>query len=121
MALAITLARYVFICIWNSIRTMNDDLLVRIVIVEVIFLSCYFSSIGPPLRKTQNLALCTGNFNEVNNDDESEWHGTHFYYSLIFGICLTTTIILMAIIQLKRHQISQVPYTAYIYIYTLQM
>ena len=108
MALAITLARYVFICIWKSIRLMNDDLLVRIVILEVIFFSCYFSSIGPSLKKTQNLALCIGNFDEVNDDDESNWHGTHFYYSLIFGLCLITTIILMANIQVKKHQISQV-------------
>ena len=87
---------------------MDDDLLVRIVIVQVTFLSCYFSSIGPSLRKTQNLALCTGKFDDVNQDEESEWHFTHFYYTSFFVICLITTIIFMAIVQIRKHQISQV-------------
>ena len=35
---SITFARFVFICVWRSMRTMNDDLLVRIIISQISFL-----------------------------------------------------------------------------------
>ena len=107
LALTITLARFVVICVWKSMRQMNDDLLVRLVVTEVIFLSCYFSSVGPSLVKTQNLALCIGNFDGVSDDNEWQWHGDHLYYSMIFGTCIIITIVLVVIIQVRKHQISQ--------------
>ena len=107
LALTITLARFVVICVWKSMRQMNDDLLVRLVVTEVIFLSCYFSSVGPSLVQTQNLALCIGNFDGVSDDNEWQWHGDHLYYSMIFGTCIIITIVLVVIIQVRKHQISQ--------------
>ena len=59
--------------------------------------------IGPPLKKTQNLAFCIGNFDGINNKKEWQWHETHFYYSLFFSICLIIISVLSMAIKVQRH------------------
>ena len=54
---------------------------------------------------TQNLALCIGNFDMVQ--DEWQWHETHIYYSLIFGTIIIITMVLVVAIHIQKHQISQ--------------
>ena len=87
-------------------REMNDDLLGKIVKRGIIFLSAYFTLVGPPLRKTQNLAFCTGNFDDINDDKEWQWHGTHFYYILFFGTSVIIITILSVAIKVQKHRIS---------------
>ena len=38
----ITIAKFTFICIWRSMRVMNDDLLVRIIISQISFICILF-------------------------------------------------------------------------------
>ena len=38
----ITIAKFTFICIWKSMRVMNDDLLVRIIITQISFICILF-------------------------------------------------------------------------------
>ena len=38
----ITIAKFTFICIWKSMRVMNDDLLVRIIITQIGFICILF-------------------------------------------------------------------------------
>ena len=106
MTLTITITKFMFIVVWKSMREMNDDLLGKIVKRAIIFLSAYFTLIGPPLKKTQNLAFCTGNFDDINDGKEWQWHGTHLYYSLFFGTSVITILILSVAIKVQKHRIS---------------
>ena len=106
MTLTITIAKFLFIVVWKSMREMNDDLLGKIVKRAIIFLSAYFTLIGPPLKKTQNLAFCAGNFDDINDGKEWQWHGTHLYYSLFFGTSVITILILSISIKVQKHRIS---------------
>ena len=106
MTLMITVTKFMFICVWKSIQVMMDDFLGRVITIEVIFFSFYFMSIGPPLEKTQNLAFCTGNFQDIGNTKEWEWHRIHPYYRLIFFTCVIQILILAIIIKFKKHKIS---------------
>ena len=45
--LMITLTKFMFICVWKSMPTMNDDLLARIALIEAIFFSVFFSLTSP--------------------------------------------------------------------------
>ena len=38
----ITIAKFTFICIWKSMRVMNDDLLLRIIITQISFICILF-------------------------------------------------------------------------------
>ena len=38
----ITIAKFIFICIWKSMRVMNDDLLVRIIISQISLICILF-------------------------------------------------------------------------------
>ena len=38
----ITIAKFTFICVWKSMRVMNDDLLVRIIITQIGFICILF-------------------------------------------------------------------------------
>ena len=106
MTLTITVTKFMFICVWKSIRVMMDDLLGKIATIEIIFLSFHIMSIGPPLRKTQNLAFCTGNFNDIDNTKEWDWHRIHPYYTGFFVICVITILILAIMIKVKKCKIS---------------
>jgi hypothetical protein len=45
--LMITLTKFMFICVWKSMPTMNDDLLARIALFEAVFFSALFSLSAP--------------------------------------------------------------------------
>ena len=36
----VTITKFMFICVWKSMRTMNDDLMVRIAVNQALLLSC---------------------------------------------------------------------------------
>ena len=77
----ITIAKFTFICIWRSMRVMNDDLLVRIIISQISFicilfwwpfdghlgsevsksvsnLKAFLDYFGDPARSCENLNFC---------------------------------------------------------------
>ena len=51
LILAISITKFMFICVWKSIRQMNDDLLSRFVLNLVVFLGLFFSLTVPRLNK----------------------------------------------------------------------
>ena len=62
----ITLTRFMFICVWRRMRQMNDNLLAKIIVREIVILSFFFSLTN--IRGGQDQYLCTGLFdvNETN-------------------------------------------------------
>ena len=51
LILAITTAKFMFICVWKSIRQLNDDLLSRFVLNLAVFLGLFFTLTVPRLNK----------------------------------------------------------------------
>ena len=51
LILAITTTKFMFICVWKSIRQLNDDLLSRFVLNLAVVLGLYFSLTVPKLNK----------------------------------------------------------------------
>ena len=49
MILAITITRFMFICVWKSMREMNDNLLSRFILNLAVFMSLFFSLTVPRL------------------------------------------------------------------------
>ena len=49
MILAITITRFMFICVWKSMREMNDNLLSRFTLYLAVFMSLFFSLTVPRL------------------------------------------------------------------------
>ena len=39
MIVMVTITKFMFICVWKSMRTMNDDLMVRIAVNQALLLS----------------------------------------------------------------------------------
>ena len=50
MILAITITRFMFICVWKSMREMNDNLLSRFTLYLAVFMSLFFSLTVPRLK-----------------------------------------------------------------------
>jgi hypothetical protein len=47
--LAITVTRFMFICVWKSMRDINDNLLSRFILNLAVFLSLFFTLTVPRL------------------------------------------------------------------------
>ena len=73
----ITLTRFMFICVWRRMRQMNDNLLAKIIVREIVILSFFFSLTN--IRGGQDQYLCTGLF-DVNETNA----GKQIFINLIF-------------------------------------
>ena len=45
--LMITLTKFMFICVWKRMPTMNDDFLARIALIKAMYFSVFFSLTAP--------------------------------------------------------------------------
>ena len=64
--LSITLTRFMFICVWKSMRVMKDDLLSRISFTVSLFLGLFFKLTVLNPTTTRNQAICTGIFDDID-------------------------------------------------------
>ena len=48
--LMITMTKFMFICIWKRMPTMNDDLLARIALIEAFFTSLFVGLTAPYVK-----------------------------------------------------------------------
>ena len=65
----ISLAKFMYICVWKHMRDMNDDLIVTILVRISISFSVWVSTNGFSNRKVEratSAAMCTGIFNDQN-------------------------------------------------------
>ena len=65
----ISLAKFMYICVWKHMRDMNDDLIVTILVRISISFSIWVSTNGFSNRKVEratSAAMCTGIFNDQN-------------------------------------------------------
>ena len=61
----ISLAKFMYICVWKHMRDMNDDLIVTILVNTAIFISIWVPTTGFSNRKGGEVEwLCTGKFND---------------------------------------------------------
>jgi hypothetical protein len=61
----ISLAKFMYICVWKHMRDMNDDLIVTFVVRIAVFISVWVSTTGFSNRKGSSTeSICTGIFNE---------------------------------------------------------
>ena len=61
----VSLAKFMYICVWKHMRDMNDDLIVTILVRTSVFISIWVSATGFNHRKGAKAhALCTGIFND---------------------------------------------------------
>ena len=61
----ISLAKFMYICVWKHMRDMNDDLIVTFVVRISVFISIWVSTTGFSQRKgISTQAICTGVFND---------------------------------------------------------
>ena len=61
--LIICLVRFMFVCIWRRMRQINDDLIVRIVVIWATFLSIWISFTDFEFKRgTRTEQFCSGIF-----------------------------------------------------------
>ena len=72
MFFIISLARFMFICIWKRMREMNDDLIVKIALNCSVFLSVWTGLTDFTLIGGRNIRLCSGDFS--NSSMKMDWH-----------------------------------------------
>ena len=71
--LPVTLARFMFICVWKRIRLMNDDLIATFAVIWASFMSIWIALTGFANKfGNKNDQLCTGIFND-NNTLTMDW------------------------------------------------
>ena len=61
----VSLAKFMYICVWKHMRDMNDDLIVTILVRTSVMISVWVSTTGFNHRKgAKAYALCTGIFDD---------------------------------------------------------
>ena len=70
----ISLAKFMYICVWKHMRDMNDDLIVAFLVRIAVFISVWVPTTGFNNRKGQSsvVSMCTGIFNDHNQIIDSE-------------------------------------------------
>ena len=99
---AITVLKFMFICVWKKMRVINDDLIAHAVIFCVAMLSfgLYLSKFLGPGKPVLNLTICTGVYYP-----SFDLMGQRFTPELpIMALAFLINLLLMILIYLKRRQ-----------------
>ena len=103
----ISLAKFMYICVWKHMRDMNDDLIVTFLVRIAVFISIWVSATGFNHRKGAKAhALCTGIFNDheqimnpiITPDNLPQ------PYNPIFCSLMITILFLMAAVTIGRYK-----------------
>ena len=103
----ISLFKFMYICVWKSMRDINDDLVVRIVINVSIFISVWVPATGFANRtgsSTEN--FCTGTFNDHDQimDPQIPPEKLPLPYVPVSGTLAVLTLFFMISVIIGRHK-----------------
>ena len=103
----VSLAKFMYICVWKHMRDMNDDLIVTILVRTSVLISVWVATTGFNHREgAKSHAMCTGIFNDhdqimnqiITPDDLPQ------PYNPIFWSLLITVLFLMAAVTMGRQK-----------------
>ena len=105
----ISLFKFMYICVWKSMRDVNDDLVVRIVINISIFISIWVPVTGFINRKgssTEN--FCTGIFNDHAQimDPQIPPEKLPLPYFPVSGTLMVLTLFFTISVMIGRHKMT---------------
>ena len=103
----ISLAKFMYICVWKHMRDVNDDLIVTILVRISVSFSVWASTNGFSNRKVEratSAAMCTGIFNDHNQIMNPEISSDKLPapYGFILWSLSATTLFFMAAITITR-------------------
>ena len=103
----ISLAKFMYICVWKHMRDMNDDLIVTILVRISILISIWASTTGFSNRKVEratSAAMCTGIFNDHDQimDPEISSDKLPTSYGFILWSLFVVTLFFMAAVTITR-------------------
>ena len=104
----ISLAKFMYICIWKHMRDMNDDLIVTILVRISILFSIWVSTNGFSNRKVEratSAAMCTGIFNDHNQIMNPEISSDKLpapYGFILWSLSVTTLFFMVAITTTRK-------------------
>ena len=105
--LMITLTKFMFICVWKRMPTMNDDLLARIALIKAFFFSVFLGLTAPFSRTGVYQEICSGIFDGSSNLIHYNWDPNKIHpYTIINFAMILLAICLMVFVQIGRHQIN---------------
>ena len=103
----ISLAKFMYICVWKHMRDMNDDLIVTILVRTTVFISIWVSTTGFA-GKTGGAsdAMCIGVFNDYQILMNSKIYPDKLPqpYAWLFWSLAVAILSFMASAKIKRHQ-----------------
>ena len=106
----ISLAKFMYICVWKHMRDMNDDLIVTFLVRIALFISVWVPTTGFNNRKGQSsvLSMCTGIFNDHDQIMNAEIRSEKLPqpYNPIFWSLSVTSLCLMAAVKIGRQRSS---------------
>ena len=106
--LYISLAKFMYICVWKHMRDMNDDLIVAFLVRIAVFISVWVPTTGFNNRKGQSsvVSMCTGIFNDHDQIMNSEFRSDKLpqpYNPIFWSLCVTI-LCLMAAVMIGRQR-----------------
>ena len=102
--LTISLTKFMFICVWKSMRGMDDNMLARISFNICFFLSLFFSMTFPYPASTRNIAICSGIFDDIPMIGLN-FSGYHTY-TIIYAIISALMLILCMAVMIGKYLIT---------------
>ena len=109
----VSLAKFMYICVWKHMRDMNDDLIVTFLVRIAVFISIWvpttrFSSFHNSKSQSSGVSMCTGIFNDHDQIMNSEIRSDKLPqpYNPIFWSLSVTTLCLMVAVMIGRQRSS---------------
>ena len=103
----VSLAKFMYICVWKHMRDMNDDLIVTILVRTSVLISVWVATTGFNHRKgAKSHAMCTGIFNDHDQIMNSEFRSDKLpqpYNPIFWSLCVTI-LCLMAAVMIGRQR-----------------
>ena len=109
----ISLAKFMYICVWKHMRDMNDDLIVTFLVRIAVFISVWvpttrFSSFHSSKGQSSAVSMCTGIFNDHEQIMNSGFRSDKLpqpFNPLFWSLCVTN-LCLMTAVKLGRQRSS---------------
>ena len=106
----ISLAKFMYICVWKHMRDLNDDLIVTFLVRIAVLISIWVPTTGFNNRKGQSsvVSMCTGIFNDHDQIMNTEVRSDKLpqpYNPLFWSLCVII-LFLMAAVTIGRQRSS---------------
>ena len=101
----VSLAKFMYICVWKHMRDMNDDLIVRFLVRIAAFISIWvpttrFSSFYNSKSQSSAVSMCTGIFNDHDQIMNSEIRSDKLpqpFNPLFWSLCVANFCLIVAV------------------------